>query len=91
METVFECDPRKRTSLIEVRGFDLLDMAEAFVDPRRLDVPDLRFDYGEQRRVTIGMALGRLFTVVYTRRGPVIWLITAWPSNRKERERYAKR
>ena len=91
MEPVFECDPRTRASLIEVRGFDLLDMAEAFVDPRRLDVPDLRVDYGEERRVTIGMALGRLFTVVYTLRGPVIWLITAWPSNRKERERYAKR
>ena len=24
-------------------------------------------------------------------RGPVTWLITAWPANRKERERYAKR
>ncbi len=90
MEPVFECDPRKRVSLLRARGFDLLDMAEVFADPRRLDFADLRFDYGEERRVTIGLALGRMFTVIYTRRGPVTWLITAWPSNRKERSRYGK-
>ena len=90
MDPVFACDPRKRASLLEERGFDLLDMAEVFGDRHRLDFPDLRFDYGEERRVTIGMALGRVFTVIYTARGAVVWLITAWPSNRKERERYAK-
>lgn len=63
-------------------------MAEVFADPRRLDYPDLRFDYGEERRVAIGRAHGRVFTVVYTMRGPVTWLITAWPANRKERDRY---
>lgn len=91
MEPLFGCDPHKRALVLEQRGFDLLDMAEVFVDRRRLDVPDLRFDYGEERRVTIGRALGRVFTVVYTMRGPMIWLITAWPSNKKEREHYAKR
>jgi uncharacterized DUF497 family protein len=91
MDPVFACDPRKRASLLQTRGFDLLDMAAVFADARRPDVADLRFDYGESRRVTIGMALGRLFTVVYTVRGPVTWLITAWPSNRKERARYEKR
>ncbi len=91
MEPLFGCDPRKRASIVRERDFDLLDMAEVFGDRRRLDFPDLRFDYGEERRVTIGMALGRLFTVVYTARGPLIWLITAWPSNRKERERYGER
>jgi len=91
MEIVFECNPAKRASLLQTRRFDLLDMAEVFNDPGKLDVPDLRFDYGEERHITIGMALGRVFTVIYTRRGPVTWLITAWPSSRKERERYAKR
>jgi hypothetical protein len=90
MDPLFACDPRKRASLLQAREFDLLDMAEVFGDRRRLDFPDLRFDYGEVRRVTIGMALGRVFTVIYTARGPVTWLITAWPSNRKERERYGK-
>jgi uncharacterized protein len=94
MEIVFECDAGKRTSLSRARGFDLLDMAEVFADPDRLDFrdfPDLRFDYGEERRVSIGLALGRIFTVIYTRRGRVTWLITAWPSSRKERSRYGTR
>jgi uncharacterized DUF497 family protein len=91
MDPLFACDPRKRDALFLARQFDLFDMAEVFSDRRRLDFPDLRFDYGEERRVTIGMALGRLFTVVYTLRGPIIWLITAWPSNKKERDRYGNR
>ncbi len=91
MDLIFECDPAKRALLLQAREFDLLDMAEVFEDPRRIDFPDLRFDYGEERRVTIGSALGRVFTVIYTKRGQVIWLITAWPSNRKERIRYGKR
>jgi uncharacterized DUF497 family protein len=91
MEPVFECDPGKRVSLLRARRFDLLDMAEVFADSRRIDFADLRFYYGEERRVTIGLALGRIFTVIYTRRGGVTWLITAWPSSRKERNRYANR
>jgi uncharacterized DUF497 family protein len=59
-----------------------------FSDPRRLDLVDARHDYGEERRVTIGRALGIVITLVYTQRGAVTWLITAWPANRKERLRY---
>jgi uncharacterized DUF497 family protein len=91
MPRIFACDPKKRDAVLHARGFDLLGMAEVFEDHRRLDVADMRADYGEERRVTTGMALGRLFTVVYTFRGPVTWLITAWPSNKKERERYGRR
>jgi uncharacterized DUF497 family protein len=91
MERIFACDPTKRAALLTERGFDLLDLAEVFADRRRLDFLDTRFDYDEERRVTIGIALGRVFTVIYTVREPVTWLITAWPANRKERERYVKR
>jgi uncharacterized DUF497 family protein len=91
VERLFGCDPAKRRTLLRERGFDLLAMAEVFVDRKRLDYPDARFDYGELRRMTIGQAVGRVFTVIYTMRGPTTWLITAWPSNRKERERYAQR
>ncbi|MGU3330048.1 BrnT family toxin [Methylobacterium mesophilicum] len=95
MERVFSCDSGKRALLLEARHFDLLDMAEFFADDARLDLLDDRRDYGEERRVTIGQALGGIFTVVftvvYTMRGPVTWLITAWPANRKERARYGER
>ncbi|MGU3341227.1 BrnT family toxin [Methylobacterium mesophilicum] len=91
MERVFSCDSGKRALLLEARHFDLLDMAEVFADDARLDLLDDRRDYGEERRVTIGQALGGIFTVAYTMRGPVTWLITAWPANRKERARYGER
>ena len=90
MDRIFACDPVKRRRLLEERAFDLLAMAGVFVDSRRLDYRDVRFDYGEERRVVIGQVLGRVFTVVYTLRGPVTWLITAWPASRKEREHYGK-
>lgn len=91
MERLFGCDPKKRDLLKLERYFDLMDMAEVFSDDKRLDLPDNRFDYGEERRVTIGTALGSIFTVVYTMRGPTTWLITAWPAHRKERARYGER
>ncbi|MER2264592.1 BrnT family toxin [Methylobacterium oxalidis] len=91
MERMFGCDPKKRDWLRHERGFDLMDVAEVFADAARLDLADRRHDYGEDRRITIGVALGGIFTVVYTLRGSVTWLITAWPANRKERARYAER
>jgi len=66
-------------------------MSAVFDDENRLEFLDTRFEYGEVRRITIGRALGAVFTVVYTMRDPVTWLITAWPANRKERDRYANR
>lgn len=91
MERVFGCDPAKRAAVLKQRHFDLLAMADVFEDGRRLDYPDARYNYGEDRRVAIGMALGHVFTVAYTMRGPVTWLIAAWPANRKERQRYEER
>ena len=91
MERLFGCDPGKRHLLLSERHLDLLDMAEVFSDPDRLDVVDARRDYGEVRRVTVGAALGGVYTVVYTMRRPVTWLVTAWPANRKERARYGER
>jgi uncharacterized protein len=91
MDRIFACDPAKRASVRRERGVDLLAMGAIFADKRRRDYPDLRFDYGEARRIAIGTVRGRVFTVVYTMRGPVTWLITAWPSSRKEREHYERR
>ena len=83
-----QCDPAKRARVLAERGFDLLDLSAVFDDPKRIDFADERIHYGEERRLTIGRSDGRFFTVVYTIRGDITWLITAWPSNRKERVRY---
>ena len=88
MPRSYDCDPSKRARLARERGFDLLDLDAIFDDPNRLDVADLRRDYGEERRITIGYALDRVFTLVYTIRDDVTWLVTAWPASRRERARY---
>ncbi|MEA2873082.1 MAG: uncharacterized protein QOH67_3058 [Hyphomicrobiales bacterium] len=88
MERTFAFDSGKRAVLIARRGIDLSVVSAVFDDRQRIDYADTRFDYGEERRVTIGKVDGDFFTVVYTLRGDVTWLITAWPSSRKERARY---
>ena len=87
-QRLFGCDPAKRAWLLKTRSLDLIEAAEVFMDPRRVEVIDGRRDYGETRRITIGKALGIVVTLVYTERQGTTWLITAWPANRKERARY---
>ncbi len=88
MDRTFGFDPGKRAALIARRGIDLAVVSAVFDDRQRVDYADTRFDYGEERRLTVGKVDGSFFTVVYTMRGDVTWLITAWPANRKERARY---
>jgi uncharacterized DUF497 family protein len=88
MERTFAFDPGKRAALIARCGIDFLVVSAVLDDRKRVDYADTRVDYGEERRLTIGKVEGRFFTVVYTMRGDVTWLITAWPSSRKERARY---
>lgn len=88
MERTFAFDPGKRAALIARRGIDLSVVSAVFDDRQRIEYADTRFEYGEERRVTVGKVDGSFFTVVYTMRGEVTWLITAWPANRKERARY---
>jgi uncharacterized DUF497 family protein len=88
MERTFAFDPGKHAALIARRGIDFLVVSAVFNDRQRVDYADTRFEYGEERRVTVGKVDGSFFTVVYTLRDDVTWLITAWPSSRKERARY---
>ncbi len=90
MDWQFGCDPGKRALLMVTRDIDLLDLEEIFDDPFRIKFEDVRRAFGEARHLVIGMSRGIFVTAVYTIRGNIVWLITAWPSNRKERERYVE-
>ena len=59
-----------------------------FNDINRIDFPDNRKDYGEERRITIGKIFELLHTVVYTFREGIIRLISARRSKKNERELY---
>ena len=47
-------------------------------------------DYGEERRVIVGMLQGILVTVIFTERGEKIRLISARKSNAHERKKFAQ-
>ena len=61
-----EFDPEKRTLTLAERGLDFLD-APLIIDGRLAKtVPDLRFDYGEDRLVTFGWLDNVAVAVVWT-------------------------
>jgi uncharacterized protein len=84
----FEFDAAKQASNLRKHGIDLRDAAYVFLDSRRFDLPDLRKDYGENRRICVGQVLNRVWVVIYTQRADAIRLISARKANEREKNRY---
>ena len=89
----FTWDPEKSERNFAERGFDFAFAAAIFAGPT-LERIDTRQDYGEVRRIALGVADGIPLTVVYTDRaeaGAVVRrIISARVSNRCERQAYRK-
>lgn len=83
--TSFEWDEKKRNSNLEKHGIDFVDAIEIFLSAH-VDVVSKH--PGELRHEATGEVAGRIVTVVHTRRGDVIRLISARIARRNERERY---
>lgn len=60
----FEWDEAKRQENLRKHGLDFKDAPELFLNPRLVKL-DTRFDYGEERWVTIGIIKDRIVVVVY--------------------------
>lgn len=80
----FDWHDEKEAKTRDARGFGF-DVAIRIFTGRTVEWQDTRIDYGEVRMIAIGEYDGDFYTVVYTDREAVRWIITAWPSNRKER------
>ncbi|MCP4308903.1 MAG: BrnT family toxin, partial [bacterium] len=63
-----EYDPAKRDVTLAERGLDMARAAEVFVGSH-LTFSDIRFDYGEERFVTIGGLDDRMVVLAWTPRG----------------------
>jgi len=86
----FEWDEAKNRANIDKHGISL-SRAERIFASRRLTIRDARFDYGEERYVSIGQAApGEILAVVYTVRDGRFRIISARPASRAERKRYEK-
>jgi uncharacterized DUF497 family protein len=83
----FEWDETKRQEVILKHGVDMLYAALVFENDV-LSRRDDRFEYGEDRVISIGLVDGECFVVVHTERKGVTRLITAWKGGRDDREEY---
>ncbi len=85
---LFEWDDNKaKENLVKHKvPFDFA--IRVFDDECHITWLDTRFDYDEERFVTLGLIDGRLFTVAHTLRGEKIRLISARKATRKENRVY---
>lgn len=85
----YEWDAAKAAENRRRHGIDFVDSIAAIEDPNRLEEVDTRFEYGEERIRTIGMAVGDVLFVVTTMRGDrACRIISARRATRHEQDRY---
>jgi uncharacterized DUF497 family protein len=81
-------DPAKAASNLAKHGISFDKAIGYFYDDNRVEEPDQRKDYGEERWHGVAMVDGILLFVVYTRRGEGVRLISARKANRREKRAY---
>jgi uncharacterized DUF497 family protein len=84
----FGWNPEKAERTFADRGISFEFAVRVFLDPKHIDFDVTRPEDGEERRKAVGMVDGRLYTVVYTTRGDVTWLISARRANKSEERKY---
>lgn len=87
---MFVWDEAKRKANIRKHGLDFLDAGLIYDNPDKCTYESPRPD--ESRWMDIAMAVirGRLLTLIYTRRGDDIRVISFRPASREERTQYEK-
>jgi uncharacterized DUF497 family protein len=86
----FEWDDAKNERNISLHGIDFADVWQMFNYPMLTDLDD-RFDYGEDRWVSIGILDPGIAVIIWTERdADTIRIISARKANRYERQRYER-
>jgi uncharacterized DUF497 family protein len=85
----FEWDEAKRRSNLWRHGIDFATLREVFEGARVTDLDD-RYDYGEERLLTLGLLKGRVVAIVHTESDDVIRIISARKAGRHEEIKYFK-
>ena len=83
----FEWDDTKRKLNIKKHGIDFINVSKIF-DVYTLSINDDRFDYGEERFVTLGILEGRVVAVVHTENEDSIRIISIRKATKYEQKRY---
>lgn len=84
----FEWDDAKAAENLIRHGVSFEVARLAFDDAFGIERVDRRFDYGEERYITLGMVQDRLLAVTHTLRGQRVRIISARLAEPNERRRY---
>jgi uncharacterized protein len=85
-----EGDAVKNRSNLAKHGLDFADAESVFAGPCVTFVDD-RFNYGEERFITLGLLAGRLVAIAHAPRGETTRIISMRKGNRREEKIYQKR
>lgn len=83
-----EWDDDKAEANYAKHGIPFELAVRVFDDPFRLEIEDDRFDYGEERIITLGLIDSRVYVVIYTPRDECCRIISARKANARESRRY---
>ena len=85
-----EWDEAKNRGNFAKHGLNFEDAQQVFSGPC-VTFEDDRFDYGEERRITLGLLAGRLVVIAHALRDAGTRIISMRKGNRREQEIYQKR
>ncbi len=85
----FEWDEAKRESNILKHGIDFIDVENVF-EGETVTILDDRFDYAEDRFITLGLLDGRVVVIVHTETNDEIRIISARKATNNEEISYFK-
>ena len=83
----FTWDERKRRKTLAERNLDFADAAEVFAGPT-FTFEDTRFDYGENRLVTMGLLGGHVVVIVHAETAKETRIISMRRGTKNEQEIY---
>ncbi len=81
----FTWDEKKRKTNVRKRGLDFAD-AEMVFSGATFTFEDDRFDYGEQRFITMGLLQGVVVVIAHTERGEAVRIISMRKATKHEQE-----
>jgi len=87
---IYEWDEAKNRSNFAKHGLDFEDAEEVFTGPC-VTFEDSRFDYGEERLITLGLLAGRVVIIAHAQRGEATRIISMRKANRREQKIYQER
>jgi hypothetical protein len=86
----YEWDAAKGRGNFTKHGLDFADAEQVFGGPC-VTFEDSRFDYGEERLVTLGLLAGRVVIIAHAPRGEATRIISMRKANRREQKIYQER